>query len=221
MDKQQLFETLKKQKSSVLLKLLETAYDEMNTNQRQIVFGEFTKKPKLLKVDGEKLLSKIEQFREESINGEYYAPFPINSKNFSYIPKETEEWFGRIGKLLEGSSKLTKQGDHSNAVKCFSILYELIDAMEEGKEIVFAEECGSWMIPGNEKEFIKAYMFSLAAISTPEEFTAKALPLIERDSYMSFYTEAYSSSVHVASKEQRDHLEAEIQRKKIRTKAKS
>ena len=50
-----------------------------------------------------------------------------------------------------------------HAAACFGILYELIDAMERGDEIVFAEEVGGWMIPGDEKEYVAAYMTSLAA----------------------------------------------------------
>jgi len=218
MDKQQLFEILREQNSSVLLKLLEIAYDEMSTNQRREVFGEFTKKSKRSTVDGKKLLKEIEQFHKESMKGVFYAPFEINSKNFSYIPQETEEWFDRIGELLEESSKLTEQGDHSNAVKCFGLLYELIDVMERGDEIVFAEEYGTWMIPGEEKKFIKAYMSSLAITATPEEFTTAALPLIKRDSYESFANKTYSLAISVANKEQRAQVEVEIKHQNIRTK---
>ena len=57
-----------------------------------------------------------------------------------HIPEETEEWFERLGDLLKASSQLTARGDHLHAVACFGILYELIDAMEGGEEIVFADE---------------------------------------------------------------------------------
>ena len=67
------------------------------------------------------------------------------------------------------------------------------------------------------KEYIAAYMTSLAATATPEEFTAAALPLIRRDSWRSFTTQAYGSAIRVATEAQRAYLEAEIQRQKIRT----
>ncbi len=45
---------------------------------------------------------------------------------------------------LKASRQLTAQGDHAawlrHAVACSGILYELIDAMESGEEIVFADE---------------------------------------------------------------------------------
>lgn len=122
-----------------------------------------------------------------------------------------------MGDLLKAGSKLTAQGDHTHAVVCFTMLYELIDAMERGEEIVFAEECGSWMIPGDEKQYVAAYMTSLAATSTPEEFTRIASPLLRRDSRQSSATGAYASAVRAATQVQRAHLEAEIQRQSIRT----
>ena len=149
--------------------------------------------------------------------GAYYAPFAINSKNFMHIPDKTRAWFRRLGALLEASCRLTAQGEHQYAASCFRILYELIAAMELGQEIVFADEIGSWMIPGNEQEFIAAYMISLAATATPDEFTPAALPLIRRGRTQSFATQAYASAIRAASEEQRAYLEAEIQRQQVPT----
>lgn len=217
MDKTRLFHWLSQQDTSVLLDLLSAAYDEMKHDQRQAVFGHHDEALPPAPVNAETLMKDVEAFRQASLDGAYYAPFNINSRNFSYIPEETKEWFERLDDLLEGSSELTAQGDHINAVACFNTLYELIDAMERGEEIVFADEYGSWMIPGDERKYIAAYMASLAATSTPEEFARIAVPLIRRDSRQSFTTGAYASAVRAATEAQRAHLEAEIRRQNIRT----
>jgi hypothetical protein len=217
MDKTRLFEFLSSQDSSILLNLLSTAYDEMNYDQRLAVFGKPARALPPEPVDGEDLLDKVEQFRGQSLAERYYAPFNINSKNWRHVPEENNEWFERLGDLLQASVQLTAQGDHLHAVACFDILYELIDAMESGKEIVFGDEIGSWMIPGDEKQYIAAYMTSLAAVATSEEFTAAALPLIRRDSWRSFTTQAYTSAISAANEAQGEHLEAEIQRQRVRT----
>jgi hypothetical protein len=221
MDKTQLFQFLSTQDSSVLLRLLSMAYDEMNHRQRCAVFGGYVKTLPPAPVDGEVLLDEIELFHRESLAEVYYAPFDVNSKNWTHIPNETEEWFERIGDLLKASCQLTAQDDHLHAVACFGILYELIDAMERGDEIVFGDEIGSWMIPGDEKQYIAAYMISLAATARPDEFAAAALPLIRRDRWQSFATQAYLSAIRAANEAQRAHLEAEIQRQKVRTGRKS
>jgi hypothetical protein len=168
-------------------------------------------------VDGKKLLPAIKKFSRESLAGTYYAPFNMNSKNYMFIPPETEAWFDQLGELLTASTRLTQQKDHLPAVACFDVLFELIDDMESGKEIVFAEELGSWMIPGDEKRYIAAYLKSLAVIAPPERFVAVAVPLIRRDSWQSFSSEAYRSAMRAATKEQRALLTAEIDRLNIKT----
>jgi hypothetical protein len=221
MDKTQLFQFLATQESSALLDLLSAAYDQMNHDQRQFVFGKVSSALPRVGIDGEELLDEVEVFQRESLTGAYYAPFAIDSKNWTHVPDETEEWFERLSGLLKASSQLTTQGDHQHAVACFGILYNLIDALEEGKDIVFGEEVGSWMISGDQKQFAVAYMTSLAAVASPQEFTAAALPLIKHDSWHSFVDQVYSSAVHAANEAQKEHLEAEIVRQKIRTERKT
>jgi hypothetical protein len=215
-DNEELFEFLDRQSASTLLDLLKDAYAAMSTGQHRTVFGKFAKKQKSFIIDGNKVQKRVQQFHQDSFKGVYYAPFEINSKNYMNIPEETKEWFDRLAQLLEDSTKLTVQGEHSYAIKCFSLLYELIRAIGL-EEIVFADEVGTWMIPADEKEFIKAYFSSLAAIATPEEFTAATLSIIRDDSKYSFTNQAYSIAIHAAKKEQRAYPDAEIKRQKIPT----
>jgi hypothetical protein len=217
MDKTRLFQFLSTQDPSALLGLLRIAYDQMSIDQLHAVFGSTVKALPPVPVDGEALLGKVEAFQRRSLAGYYYEPFDINSKNWTDVPEETDEWFEELGDLLKASRQLTSQRDHLHAVVCFRILYELIDKMEDGEEIVFGDEIGSWMIPIDEKEYIAAYMTSLAATATPEEFTTAALVLIQRDSWQSFVTQAYASAIRAADEAQRAHLDAEIQRQNIRT----
>jgi hypothetical protein len=221
MDKGQLFGFLSAQDPSTLLDLLSEAYDEMTIDQRRAVFGGLVRELPPAPVDGETVLNRVEKFHRQSLDGYYYEPFDINSKNWMHVPEGTEEWFEEMGDLLKASCQLTAQEDHRHAVACFRILYELIDKLREGEEIVFGDEIGSWMIPGNEKEHVAAYMTSLAAVASPEEFAAVAIPILRRDSYQSFWTQAYASAIRAADEAQRVYLEAEIQRQNIRTKPKS
>jgi hypothetical protein len=217
MDKVRLFASLSTEDESTLLDLLQSAYDVMTYDQREAVFGRYAEALPPAPVEGATLLEEVELFHDESLAGVYYAPFAINSKNYRHIPDETKVWFRRLGDLLEAGCRLTAQGEHQYAASCFRILYNLIDAMELGQEIVFGDEIGGWMIPGDEREVLAAYMTSLAAMATPEEFTAASLPLIRRDRSQSFATQAYPAAIRAATEEQRAHLEAEIQRQHIPT----
>ncbi len=217
MNKDRLFEYLETQKKAQLIELLESAFDVMDTEQRHDVFDEIIRDLPPATVDGEQLLADIEAFFKSSINGRYYEPFNINSKNFSDIPEETDKWFDELGDYLEESSVLTEQGAHEVAVQCFKLLYDLIDKMEDGEDIVFADELGGWMIPGDEKIFIKSYLTSLSAISTPEEYTKKTIPLIERDAIDSFCNKVYSTATKLANEPQKTFLAKEVKKQGIRT----
>ncbi len=89
--------------------------------------------------------------------------------------------------------------------------------MEHGDEIVFADEYGSWMIPGGTKKFTAAYLSSLSAIVSPEVYTNAAIDLIRRDWRQSFSDKVYESAIRAANKDQRAHLKVEIMRQNIRT----
>jgi hypothetical protein len=219
MDEELLFKVLKRQTKATLLELLYSAYYETNTQQRSYIFGELMKKSKPSKIIANDILRESEKFYEDSLSGIYYAPFNINSQNFSHIPVETEEWFEKLGELLQSSTQLTKQKEHLSAVKSFKILYELINRMENGEEIIFADEYGSWMIPGEEKEFLDSYISSLSKVKTPEEYTQIVIPLLKRDSYSSFCDQVYSIALKHSNKEQVKFLKNEIKQQNIKIKS--
>ena len=89
--------------------------------------------------------------------------------------------------------------------------------MGRGEEIVFADEYGTWMIPVDERKIIAAYLASLAAISTPDQYAAAALPLVRRDSMESFSKKTYSAALRAANKAQKARLKAEVQPNDIPT----
>lgn len=219
MDEETLFKTLRRQTKSTLLELLYSVYYETNTQQRRSIFGDLMTKSKPSKMTGKDIVKKSKAFYKDSLAGAYYAPFDINSKNFSYIPEETEEWFEKLGDLLQASAELTKQGDHTSAVESFNILYELIGKIEYGEEIIFADEYGSWMIPGNEKEYLNSYVQSLAKVKTPEEYVKVVIQLIKRDSVVSFYNKVYSAAVRHGDREQVKCLKAEIKSQNVKVKS--
>jgi hypothetical protein len=216
-DEEHVFAHLTKMKKAALLEYLRAAFEEMSVDQRLAVFGDLAHKPPKGRVDGGELWAEVERFRADSLAKYYYAPFEMNSKNFMYVPDETKEWCDHFADLARDACRLTAQGDHATAVKCFAALDELYQAVDAGAEIIFAEEAGSWMIPFDDKEWLKAYLTSLAATGTPEDFAAAAVPIIARDSRRDFDDETYASACAAATTEQRARLDAELKRQNVRT----
>ena len=218
MDKKILFNLLKKETKGELIKLLEAACCEMNASQTRRVFGHVVEKAKPKKAEGKKVQKEVNKFYKDSLAGKYYEPFDINSKNFMDMPEETEEWFENLNDHLLSSTQLSKQNDHLAAVDCFSLLYELIEKVENGEDIIFAHEYGMWMLPGDEKVYIKAYVLSLAATKSPEEYAKMTISIIRRDSYESFCNKVYAKVIRAANKDQQNFLRSEIERLNIRVK---
>ena len=206
---------MKHQKPSELIKLLDDCYGCMKIRDIKNVFGHIEDKfIKKSSGDGKAILKKVQKFQKDSLQGVYYAPFDINSKNFMDVPEETDMWFENLAEFLTESSRLSMQGDHVNAVKCFEILFELIDKMCD--EIVFADELGIWMLPIKEEPCITAYFKSAAAILNPEEYAKAVLPVIRQDSYSSFCNKAYAKAKSSANKQQKIVLEESIAHNKVR-----
>ena len=74
-----------------------------------------------------------------------------------------------------------------------SVALRVVEAVDSGEDIFFAEEVESWMIPTDEKAWLNSYLTSLAVTCTPEQFTTAVIPIIERDSLNSFASKVYVS----------------------------
>lgn len=123
-----------------------------------------------------------------------------------------------MSNFLIWSTQLTELGQHKCAVECFEKLYELIYAVDSGDEIIFADECGSWMIHADEKLYNRVFITSLSKIKeSDEEFINSVIPLIKDDTYESFN---YKTVVEIATKTQKELLEKEIKNKNIRIRVK-
>ena len=140
----------------------------------------------------------------------------MNSKNFSDIPEETDEWFDELSRYLDFTSDLVEAKNHTIAVKCFKILFELIEKMEDGEEIVFAHELGDWMIHAN-SDYRENFIIALAQTASLEEYTAVLIPLIKSDSYFSFANKMYKKVKTHSSPAQLKVIKAEIKQQGIRT----
>ncbi|MEM9215531.1 MAG: hypothetical protein AAGD25_14445 [Cyanobacteria bacterium P01_F01_bin.150] len=219
MDEEKLFKALKRKTKPILLDLLEAAYHKMDTDQRHYVFADVFKEMRPKTISAQKTLEQVEKFYQDSLDEKYYAPFNVNSKNFSHIPAKTSQWFRKLNDLLSRSTEVVNRDENTLATQCFSKLYELILKIDNGDEgIVFADELGSWMIPGDENVYIQAYLTASAKTATPKEYAEIALPLIKRDSYSSFCNQVYAKATKTGDEEQVTYLEKQLKEKSVKKK---
>ena len=221
MNEAELFTYIGKKKKAEILDIVKNAYFEMNSEQKDAVFGciisDKTNTKKLSQHNAQEILDDVISFYKDSMRGYYYAPFAINSKNYMDIPEETSEWCNKAGIYLDQTSQISIQGLHEIAVKSFSILFGLIDELGD-RDIVFSDEIGSWMVGGDEEQAVKCYITSLAQCCSPEDFVKHLIPLLKRDSYESLSNKVFTRASSIGNKNQVSHLKEEVERLKIRVK---
>ena len=217
MNKDAVFQILGKKKQQQLLAVLEEAWDQMSTPQRWEVFDGFINEARSdIPAIPEDTIKAVKQFQKDSLDGVYYAPFDINSKNFMDIPEETDAWFATLDELFAECAKLTRQKEHRVAVDGFDILYALIDRLGDD-EIVFADELGMWMFPGDMKDHNKAYIQAASAICPLDEFKEKALSVISEDHHSGGANKTYSLVKSIGTPEQMALVDQVVQDRKLIT----
>ena len=188
----------------------------MNAADIRNVFGDLEDKfMAQLKSNSHDVLNDIHEFIDDSLNGVYYAPFDINSKNCSHIPEETDLWFEKLAEYLTECSHLSKQGQHQYAVQCFGLLFELIEQLGSD-DIVFADEYGMWMLPIREEPCIEVYIVSAAAALSRDKYVQVILQLLDYDK-PSFMNKVYEKAARISSKEQMSLLTEKVIELNIRT----
>ena len=68
MNEKILFKFLKKQPKTVLLDLLESAFHEMKTNQKNVVFGYMMDQVEPSKIYGKQIIKDVKQFYKDSLD---------------------------------------------------------------------------------------------------------------------------------------------------------
>ena len=191
-----LFLYIEKKEKDEILKLLENAYFEMNSDQRQNVFGNVISKKiastKLCIQDAQEILDDIMD-----------------------IPEDTSKWCYKYGIYLDQTSQISIQGFHEIAIKCFKLLFDLMNNIGN-EEIFYADEAGQWMVNGDHEQGYKYYITSLATYCSPKDFVEHIIPLLE--SHESSINKVFEKAISLGSKEQLALLNEEITRLKIRVK---
>jgi len=200
MNKERCFKVISLLKKSEILALLSDAYDVMKTPQRNEVFYKIQQQSEGLLVAPKAALKSAKKFLKDSLDDVYYAPFNVNSKNFMDVPEETDAWFSKLHDVLASAAKITEQKDYHVAIEIFKIAYDLIEMIDSGEDIVFADELGMWMCGFDEKPYERAYLQALFSAGNERQFVEVAIKLAKRDSRFSFSNKTYKTIKGVGDK---------------------
>ncbi len=196
MDKDLLSNKLKEQSKDVLIHLLLETFDNLSSDSRFEIFNHLFNQDQ----NNVDILRDIKVFYEDSLSKKYYAPFNIDSKNFTHIPDKTKLWCNKIGDYYHKTCELTDMGDHKDAVECFDMLYYLEENMCE--EIVFADELGGWMIPVKHSFIMPKYIESISKACSPLDFKKKMHSLMLMNDYYFNKFDVYMIATECCTAEQ-------------------
>jgi hypothetical protein len=179
---------LRRLKKEELLQVLHRAYRELPASRVVSLFGEYVDlttphSPTLARDDAapHRLFKAVQKFHADSLAGQYYESFRVDSRNFMDKSEGTELWISECNQLFDKCVELSGKGHHAETRKAMDLLFELLHQIDSGSDdiIFFADEGGSWQVGVNGEKVLPAYFRSLAAVAEPDEYAARVLEIIE------------------------------------------
>lgn len=209
---------LRKLKKENLLQVLHDAYQALPASRVASVFGGYVD---LTTPDStissrtrrstapQRLLEAVEQFHADSLAGQYYESFNVNSKNFMDKSEGTELWISECNQFFDKGVALSVQGQQAAVRTAMDLLFELLEEIDTGSDriIFFADEGGSWQVGIDTDKVLPAYFISLAAVAEPPEYAARVREVIRQ--HGSYDSEKFLRAAQKAANEaQRKAFEA-------------
>ncbi|MBV8887275.1 MAG: hypothetical protein JO235_25225 [Chroococcidiopsidaceae cyanobacterium CP_BM_RX_35] len=206
--------TLRKRKKEELLKVLRDAYQTLSASDVVSVFGayvDFTtldlQSPRSQGMAPNRLLAAVQNFHNQSLAGQYYESFQVNSQNFMEKSEGTELWISECNQLFDKCVELSAQGHHAEVHAAMDLLFELLAQLDIGNDeiIFFADEAGSWQVGINDEKVLPTYFTTLAAVAKPEDYALRVMEIIKQ--HGSYASEKFSEVARkVANEAQREAL---------------
>lgn len=142
------------------------------------------------------LLAEVHDFHAKSLKGHYYETFDVNWKNSSKKSKGTEEWLATCNGLFRRcATEVSESEPDSQILEAFELLFDLLEKVDEGEEIVFwADEGGSYEVAPGWQEVLPCYFACLSHNVEPTEYVARVLNALEYG--YNFERDKYLQSAH-------------------------
>ena len=166
-----------------LLNLLDRAIELIPKDQLPELIEGFFDPDLLMVVEGseQSLLEDIKEFHVNSLAGEYYEDFKVNSKNFMEKSRGTINWIAEYERLMERCTQEDMAGKPDQLCQAFELLFNLLDEVDECRDdiIFFADEGGSWQVGVDWETVLPLYFQTLAIVAKPKEYAEKVIQIVK------------------------------------------
>lgn len=205
---------LRRLKKDELLHVLREAYDALPASRAVSVFGEYVDLTARnaparsgKRATPRRLLEAVQRFHADSLKGQYYESFNVNSKNYMETSEGTELWMRECRQLFDTCVEHSGKGHHADVCRAMDLLFGLLKQLDSGDDemVFFADEGGSWQVGVDNGNVLPAYFTSLAAMTEPEAYAARVVEII--DAHASYSAEKFLKAARkVANAAQRSAL---------------
>ena len=150
------------------------------------------------------LLEDVQRFHEESMHGQFYEGFDVNSRNSNEQSRGTDAFIAEFDRLVARCIVEAQAEPCHATAQAFEVLFGLLRHIDEGNDDVlfFADEGGSWSVGVDWSGALPAYFQCLAQSASAEHFALCVTRVIsDSDRYA-------AQALASATSEQRASLEA-------------
>lgn len=191
-----------------LLILAQRAAELVPQAKLRELFGDMVRLEDLSEATPEsELLDEVRRFYAESMRGEFYESFKVNSKNCMQNSEGTDAFVAEFHRLLRLCIRAAQRGSWARTREALELLFELLRHIDEDPDsvIFFADEGGSWQVGVNWNSVLPVYFRCLAESASAEGFAQQVKQAIsnlgnhERPQHL-------AAAHRVASAEQRNAL---------------
>lgn len=93
---------------------------------RHVDLDALTAPPETASDEPRSVLRDVGKFHAASLAGDYYDPFPVNSRNFMVRSEGAVDWEQECERLLQRCRTASRHGHHAQARECFDLLFDLL-----------------------------------------------------------------------------------------------
>jgi hypothetical protein len=116
------------------------------------------------------LLSVIKVFHHESLQGQYFEDFKVNSSNCTDLSDGTEIFISEHSRLVDECLRAENEGDYLVAGQGLALLIDLMREIDrcERDIVFFADESGSWQVTVDWLRVLPAWYRCIAPSTDPD-----------------------------------------------------
>lgn len=141
-DSEELRRTLRRLPRGDLLIIAERATELVAKSKLKTLLGNFVSLKALAQTSSVSLniIDEVRRFHTDSLRGQYYEAFDVNSKNYTEKSKGTQAFIAEFDRLAGKCIQAAKSGPRAAARQAFELLFDILVKIDQcDDEIVFSQ----------------------------------------------------------------------------------